>query len=361
MFEMLGWDYSPRPHVAFSGWEPDFLVYGPRWVFVTAAVAVDPQSKFLNTTMQMIEESGCTWEAMIVTEQTPMISDGKYALGWARSRNAEGDWHWHPALLGKEQKKVILRHHITAAQILIEEPINEEKAGAYIKTKWAEAKAQATSIVSSLDPEQFEKEKDFQNHIVEILDPHFHVYRHVRGRHFSGNTIKRIDLIIKPRAKEQWKDKDEVTLGIEIKNPAQLCQTNKITKWLGQCIDYANSSWEYSADGGATWISAGYIHIFACPSLLESLPTFMSRVIKYPATSAASSLRAKDLDQSYKGQHNDHGLICRVMAQQGIGELLQMPWRGWSLVRNGGHVLWSQKKGVEDGRLHHLLRKFGSR
>jgi hypothetical protein len=331
MFELLGWDYDRRP-AQFNNWQPDFVLNLSRSVYV----AVVPVHEYPEVAQKWIDQSDCPYEVLIVTEDTPIPSvngrDVKYSLGSVRNR----DRVWQPALVGRDGSRVILRHHAVDLAGLADKPIDESAAGRYIQTKWEQAKAQATGHALILDPEEFEKEKDFQKHVIETLAPHWHVHTKVRGRHFADKAIKYVDLIITPRDLASWKD-DQVVFGVELKNRRALDQTNKVMKWLGQCVDYTNSSWEYSPDGGETWIGAGYIHVFACPSLIDSLP-------------GSEALN----------RFND-GILCRLMAQLGIGELKLTQRGGWSLVKSGDHILWSQLNGVEDGRKDSVRRKFGSR
>jgi hypothetical protein len=335
MFDLLGWDYEQNP-APFDGWRPDFAVYGAKSVYV----AVVPVREFPEAAMAFIDRSDCPYECLIVTEGTPIPavngSDFKYSLGWARSRDFRNEWRWHPALLARYGSRVILRHQAVDLSGLTDKPVDESAVGRWIQTKWEQAKAQATGNRLIVNPEEFEREKDFQSHIVNVLAPHFYVYTRARGRHLADGNIKRIDLIIKPINLAGWKD-DDITFGVEFKNPRTLTQTNKITKWLGQCLDYANIAWEYSADEGKSWTPAGQIAIFTCPSLVESIPG--SEVLN----------------------RWNNAIIPRLMAQSGIGELKPITDRGWSLVRNGDHVIWSELKGVEDGRKDSVQRRFGSR
>src|SRR4030095_61921 len=333
MFELLGWDYERRP-APFEGWQPDFMLCGSRSVYV----AVVPLWECPEKAMAYIDKSDCPYEALIVTEAAPVPDvnghDYKYALGWARVRNGSG-WTWQPAQIDKAGRKVILQHHHNGLRGLTETPTDKRKAGDYIQRQWEIAKETVTGDVLTVDPDIYHKEKDFQRCMVEILSPECFVYTRVRGRHDAEKGVKRIDLIILPRDLSRWKD-PQVIFGVEIKNRAALNQTNKVMKWLGQCADYAQTPWEYSEDG-ETWHDAGYIYVFACPDLIGALP--------------GSDVLLRYFD----------GTFTRMMAQLGVGELKLTKRGGWSLVKNGDHIIWSQINGVEDGRKDSLQRRFGSR
>jgi hypothetical protein len=101
-------------------------------------------------------------------------------------------------------------------------------------------------------------ENDFARRILEILSPHFHIHKQIRGRHFSGKQMI-IDAIVQPKNNWEWKNL-EVALGIEFKDDLRIRgDTTNYTRWLAQCVDYSHTEWN----------TFGYIYIFACPSLIE--------------------------------------------------------------------------------------------
>jgi hypothetical protein len=167
-------------------------------------------------------------------------------------------------------------------------------------------------------------ERDFEANVLSILDRHFVVCRRVIGTHFTGRRLI-LDAVAVPRQLHLWKNRN-VALGIEFKDVMRLSgDTNNFTKWLAQCADYTNTDWH----------NYGYIYIFACPSLVENVPT---------------------------GSSNEVGrILSAVMGQLGVGELREDAYHGWSFFLHGHHRLWSEREGVEEGRRYWLKRQFGNR
>jgi hypothetical protein len=170
-------------------------------------------------------------------------------------------------------------------------------------------------------------EEELKVNVLSTLEPHFQIHTEVLGEHFSGKSF-RLDSVIEPRRPEKWKN-PEVALGIEFKDVMRLRgDTNNFTKWLGQCFDYRNTRWE----------GFGFIYLFACPSLIKHVP---------------------------KGKSECHaqveGILSRIMGQMGVGELEYSDWRGWTFRVHGGHRIWSESEGIEEGAHWKLEREFGSR
>lgn len=188
-------------------------------------------------------------------------------------------------------------------------------------------------------PTNFESEDEFSMHIITRLMPHFAVYTrsNVRGVFVADDSITRnkVDAIIRPRNAELWK-KQDVVFGVEFKNPDALDGTKDITKWLGQCRDYAWTKWSYRNEEDV-WVEAGFIYILTCPGFSEHIANYENR--------------SKD----------DYALTRRLLARDGIGELRVDKWRGLAIFKNEKHCIWSEKYGVETGKVENLVRQFGSR
>jgi len=168
-------------------------------------------------------------------------------------------------------------------------------------------------------------EAAFQSAVLATLAPHFHVQREVGGTHFTGQRFA-LDAIVRPRITASWKN-SKIALGIEFKDEIRLSgDTRNFTQWLAQCVDYSNTEWD----------EYGYIHIFACPSLVEGIPACGE-----PEAVAT--------------------VMNRVMGQLGLGELKRLAHYGLSFTMHGQHRIWSQNRGVEEGRRWTMERVFGSR
>lgn len=167
-------------------------------------------------------------------------------------------------------------------------------------------------------------EIDFETVVLSILEQHFVVQRRVAGTHFTGKRFI-LDAVIVPRQPHSWKNRS-VAFGVEFKDVVRLRgDTRNFTKWLAQCADYTNTNWD----------NYGYVFVFACPSIVDNIPT------------------ASDNEVAR--------ILNAVMGQLGIGELREDARYGWSLFLHGHHRLWSERKGVEEGRRYWLKRSFGNR
>lgn len=164
-------------------------------------------------------------------------------------------------------------------------------------------------------------EKDFQNRVLEVLDKFFNIDTQITGRHYSGRLMK-IDAILKPRQPQSWKDPN-VALGVEFKSPDKLGSTTDKSHWMTQCVDYANTDWN----------NYGYIHIFSCPAIFESLQN--------------------------ANVHEGIWLLNRLLSNMGVGELKHHPNYGWCFYLQDSHLIWSEKRGVVSGRVWKLRRTFG--
>ena len=169
-------------------------------------------------------------------------------------------------------------------------------------------------------------EKQLADMVLGQLEPNFYIDREVPGRHFSGKTF-RLDAVVRPKDPSLWLNQG-VAMGVEFKDVLRLrgC-TRNFTRWLGQCVDYSNTCWG----------SFGYLHIFACPGLLDGIPM--------------SSQSRSDVERVLKA----------VLGQLGIGELPDLPRYGRSFILHSQHRIWSMARGVESGKHYSLAREFGSR
>jgi hypothetical protein len=50
-----------------------------------------------------------------------------------------------------------------------------------------------------------------------------------------------------------------------------------------------------------------------------------------------------------------------LLWQLGVGELAKLEREGWTLLAQGNHVLWSERRGVQEGARWSLTPKVGSR
>jgi len=170
-------------------------------------------------------------------------------------------------------------------------------------------------------------EDQIRREVLSTLRPSFNIRKEVPGKHFTGQKF-RLDAVVTPRHPQRWKNSD-VALGIEFKDVMRLSgDTKNFTKSMAQCFDYSNTYWE----------DFGYLHIFVCPSLIKQVPKGKSEC-----------------------EAQVEGTLTRVMGQMGIGELKHWDWKGWAFTLHSGHRLWSEKKGVEEGKHWNLEREFGSR
>lgn len=166
-------------------------------------------------------------------------------------------------------------------------------------------------------------EKDFQNNVLQVLAEFFVIDTQVSGTHFSGKRMK-IDAVLKPRQLLEWKN-PSVAFGIEFKSPNKLKSTTDKTHWLTQCVDYANTNWN----------DYGYIHIFSCPAIFDTL--------------------------LHTNLPESQWLLNRLLSNMGIGELKQHSSYGWCFYLQNSHLIWSEKRGVVAGKTWTLQRTFGSR
>jgi hypothetical protein len=146
----------------------------------------------------------------------------------------------------------------------------------------------------------------------------FHIEREIRGSHCSGRKL-RIDAVLRPIDASNWKDA-EPAFGLEFKVPDQET-TRDFTAWMAQAVDYTHTYWH----------GYGRLKVFMCPS-------------------------------PFVGLHDREmpGLVCRLLGQLGVGDLCQLPHRGWSLLLHD-EVLWCQKDGPVKAKYWSVRSRVGHR
>lgn len=101
------------------------------------------------------------------------------------------------------------------------------------------------------------------------------------------------------------------------------------TGWAAQAINYTHVDWD----------GYGRLLIFTCPS----------------------PVRHFDKIEPQHDGINAAFVMSRLLWQLGVGELAPLERDGWTLLGQGNHVLWSQTRGVHEGRTWSLVPKVGSR
>ena len=91
MFDLLGWKWDYEP-IDFSGWIPDFAIYGVKPVYVE----VKPVTEFPQDVADRIDRSGCPDEVLIVGMTCPLAlkQDDTPYIGWLRERGM--GWGFSP-------------------------------------------------------------------------------------------------------------------------------------------------------------------------------------------------------------------------------------------------------------------------
>ncbi|MFI7448137.1 hypothetical protein ACIBQX_11620 [Nonomuraea sp. NPDC049714] len=171
---------------------------------------------------------------------------------------------------------------------------------------------------SRIAPPPAWSEAELAARVLEDLAQSFHVEREVWGSHCSGRQL-RIDAVLRPIDDSQWKD-DEPVFGLEFKVP-DLATTRDFTAWMAQAVDYTHVYWR----------GYGRLKVFMCPSPFMGL---------------------HDMEMP--------GLVCRLLGQLGVGDLCQLPYRGWSLLLHD-EVVWCQKDGPVKAKYWSIRSRVGSR
>jgi len=187
---------------------------------------------------------------------------------------------------------------------------------------------------------EYDSEQEFVDSVLAELDAHFHIWRQVPLKHWTGQRF-RVDAVMQPRDPDQWKDEHPV-FAVEFKMPLAFHTdhdrwgaTKDFTAWAAQAVDYANSLWEGS--------SPQRLRIFACPSVTAPFEAIGPSDIDSPTLTTPSFY------------------MSRLLWQLGVGELAKLVGDGWTLLGQGDHVLWSQRRGVHEGKRWSLTPKAGSR
>ncbi|WP_139335055.1 hypothetical protein [Mycobacterium sp. GA-1841] len=186
---------------------------------------------------------------------------------------------------------------------------------------------------------RYPSEKAFVDATLAELEPDFHVEREVVLEHWMGKQLK-VDAVMWPREPQLWKDERPV-FAVEFKMPMLFhtgdgWQSAKdFTAWAAQSVDYANSLWRGP-------FGDQRLRIFTCPSVTAPFEEV--------GPSNPESLTLTD----------PAFYMSRLLWQLGVGELAKLERDGWTLLGQGNHVLWSQQRGVHEGKRWSLTQPVGS-
>jgi hypothetical protein len=167
-------------------------------------------------------------------------------------------------------------------------------------------------------------EKEFVNNALLRIEKYFIVAeREFTGKHLAGNKLK-IDLIISPKDKTKWKNKD-VHFGVEFKSPYKLNSVNTQTKFMRQCVDYS-----YTEFG-----DYGFIPILSYPRF--------------------------EIDEHYCDEKSIK-LLRHFLNAFNVGEMwIDKNYHGLVIMFANSDKIWSEKNGVSRGNLQNFSKKFGSK
>ena len=140
-----------------------------------------------------------------------------------------------------------------------------------------------------------------------FLQDHFYINEEVDGSGRWGR--KRIDMIITPKNKTLWKNKN-ISFGVEFKTPSN-CSRKDFSKLFRQAYEYSETDFH----------GFGEVPILISPGI-----------------------------QSYFTNTHEMFVVRGIMARFGIMELDLHHWAGMSILYNGTHRVWSYVKGCEDGK-----------
>jgi hypothetical protein len=160
------------------------------------------------------------------------------------------------------------------------------------------------------------------------LEPYFHIRRQVPLTHWTKVTLI-VDAVMRPRDPAPWKDDDPI-FAVEFKEKSKSTGTKFNTAWAAQCVDYANSMWDAPM--------SQRLRVFTCPGVTEVFE-----------------------GQRELAMNNPAHYMSRLLWQLGVGELAKLEGEGWTLLAQGYHVLWSERRGVQEGARWSLTPKVGSR
>lgn len=166
-------------------------------------------------------------------------------------------------------------------------------------------------------------ESDLKRRIIARLSSHFDVFEEVWGTHWSGKRV-RIDAIITPKDDSEWKTKSP-RIGVEFKNFRKFNPSfdmKDYTRWWAQCHDYAETKFD----------DHGYVYVFS----YNGFSHYAQRA----------------------GRETAAAFAVRFWGRLGVGEIQPDELM---FVINGTNKIWSERRGVIDGRRISMERKFGSR
>ena len=167
-------------------------------------------------------------------------------------------------------------------------------------------------------------ERRFADACCDGLAPYFHIEREVPLTHWTKVTLI-VDAVMQPRDPTPWKD-DEPIFAVEFKERSKSTGTKFDTGWAAQSVDYANSMWDAPM--------SHRLRVFTCPGFAHVSEVYGETTERY---------------------------VSRLLWQLGVGELAKLEREGWTLLAQGYHVLWSERRGVQEGGRWSLTPKVGSR
>ncbi len=170
----------------------------------------------------------------------------------------------------------------------------------------------------------YKDENEFRDKVLGRLSTHFDVLKKEASCRIPQYKHRlRIDAIITPKDKAEWKNKD-VIFGVEFKHPMAACGIGDTTRLMCQVIDYSMAVFDVY----------GSIPIVICPGVRPF-------ILKYYGEKA-------------------YAMAARILGKKDIYELRNHCSYGYSIWHNGDHRIWSEREGVKDGRYMCLVRKFGN-
>jgi hypothetical protein len=167
-------------------------------------------------------------------------------------------------------------------------------------------------------------EKEFAKKVIACIEPWFKIEEQVTGTHTLG-TYVRIDALARPVDPSGWFDKDPA-FGIEFKQLPQDISTRDPMTLAAQAIDYTY----------VPWLGYGRVGVFMCTPDQGAFPV-------------------------NGGRGDPNFPIAHLLGQFAVGELCHLKGRGWTLLKHGWHVLWSERYGVEEAKRQTIRPKVGSR
>ena len=167
-------------------------------------------------------------------------------------------------------------------------------------------------------------ERRFADACCDELAPYFHIEREVPLTHWTKVTLI-VDAVMRPRDPTPWKD-DQPIFAVEFKERSKSTGTKFDTAWAAQSVDYANSMWDAPM--------SHRLRVFTCPGFMHVTQVYGETTERY---------------------------VSRLLWQLGVGELAMLEGEGWTLLAQGNHILWPERRGVQEGARWSLTPKVGSR